>query len=236
MSENQTLYKTQDTSIPVNKVLQQMKRRVLPNPLYSNIPAAPVNYDQAYELFKYILAVHLPGAVFKDEEKSIIQNLIRYFINDTSGDYSIYKGVYIYGNFGTGKSKLMQLMHHFTHAMQFNEFANVSYKSIFHEVQKDGFKKIPKLKAKQDMRIDDLGFAKETMVQSYGNKADLLEMIIHSRYELWQTHGYRTYYTSNLPISSAKTNINIEQMYGIGIAGRITDSCNVILYNFNQHR
>ncbi len=50
---------------------------------------------------------------FSDEQKEILWNLLRWFINDPQSVYPLHKGLYLYGAFGCGKTEIMQLFQRF---------------------------------------------------------------------------------------------------------------------------
>lgn len=196
-----------------------------------------ITFDQAKELLKYIIINSEIKFNFIDEEKLVIDNLIRYFINDNSGQYDLNKGLYISGYYGSGKSRLIFLFKQFTDVIEANKFQAFNYKKINDQIKIRGMKAAENISGYGSLLIDDLGFLNESKIMNYGNTFDLLMTLVNDRYEKWFYHRTRTFYTSNIEISSRDAKKQtIETIYGEGISGRLKDSCNLITYNFQFHR
>lgn len=72
-----------------------------------------------------------------------------------------------------------------------------------------------------DMYIDDLG-RERTTVSNFGDKINPLHDLIHYRYDVYINRGYKTHISTNLSFTE------IEERYGVPIADRIKEMCEVI--------
>lgn len=199
------------------------------------IQPAPVSIDEARTiLYKGCWKNYITNPDFTPEESDIIAKLLRYFLNDPDGPYDITKGLYIYGYYGTGKTKLMQVFQEFCRAINYYPFGFVNYKNVLRQIQTDGIASIKKIAVNYAICIDDLGFLNEGDIRYFGNKINTLSEIVYERYVKYEHQRTKTYYTSNLILEGKKE--SIQEMYGDGIAGRIKDSCNVIKYSFKPRR
>ncbi len=209
--------------------------------IYKHIPTKRehlnISFDEARELMKYIIINSGIDFKFMEGELNIINNLIRYFINDETSIYDLDKGLYISGYYGSGKSRLISLFKQFTDLIEANKFQAFNYKKLNDQIKIKGMKAAENITGYGSLLIDDIGFLNESKIMNYGNTFDLLMTLVNDRYEKWFYHRTRTFYTSNIEISSRDAKKQtIESIYGEGISGRLKDSCNLITYNFQHHR
>jgi len=193
----------------------------------------PCTFEEGRNILAHCVKNILPQAKFTEEEKNIVNELLKYFLN-MDGLYDLNKGLFIYGYYGTGKTKLMQIFYDFTKALHFNHFRMLNYKTLLTRIRTEGFETMRNINTSEDISIDDLGFANQSEINYYGNKINTLSDIVYGRYVKFEYFNTRTYYTSNLLIEGDKA--SIRSLYGDGIAGRIMDSCNIILYDYQHHR
>jgi len=201
--------------------------------------------------------------VLTERNKRNLGKLVKYmilddsYLNDNSlvqSDYLLVdKGLYIFGDYGTGKTELLFSLSEFSRLFH-KRFSNVrkwapikEYKKLFSQV-KDG-KKINYCytpNANNNFKIvsiDDLGFKDVAEVKHFGNSTNVIDEIVTQRYTLWRnsTRGHNasrnrlkelhlTNMTSNLPIDK------IAQDYGNGVSSRIEDMCNIIFWDGENHR
>ena len=130
-----------------------------------------------------------------------------YFNNDQK------KGLMLYGPNGTGKSTAMR-----PYVDKMWNGSALQYASV---IAKHGTDYINKY-SMHDMYIDDLG-RERTTVANFGDKnITPLHDLIHFRYEVFIKSGYKTHISTNLGFKELK------ERYGIPIADRIKEMCNVI--------
>lgn len=193
----------------------------------------PCTFDEGKVVLWECIKNLIPQNKFVQEEKEILNNLLYYFLN-MDGPYDLNKGLYIYGYYGSGKTKLVQIFFDWSKALYFNHFRIFNYKTMIARIRVDGFEAMRNINTSDDLCIDDLGFANQSEINYYGNKINTLSDLVYGRYQKYEYFNSRTYYTSNLVIEGNKS--SIRDIYGDGIAGRIKDSCNVILFDFQHHR
>jgi len=139
--------------------------------------------------------------IIPENRKNIITNLLKYFTGNKC-DFDLNKGIYLYGNYGVGKSALMSIIQK-TIAICFpfsgNGFMIKSLEDIIDIYKKDGNLDVV------TYRINDTPkhlcineFGKDIDDKIYGTSA---RQIIHSlfmlRYQLYQENKILTHATSN---------------------------------------
>ncbi len=123
------------------------------------------------------------------------------------------KGLMLYGPNGTGKSTAMRL-----YANKMWNGSALQYASV---IAKSGTDYINKY-SMHDMYIDDLG-RERTTVANFGDKnITPLHDLLHFRYEVFITSGYKTHISTNLTFTE------LAERYGIPIADRLKEMCTII--------
>lgn len=102
---------------------------------------------------------------------------------------------------------------------------------IHHEYKRDGEKSMNKYMtsfgANTNARpkvFDDLG-SEETDAKNYGNRTNVMEIIINDRHNAFQEFGLKTHFSSNIVNSD-----QIEEMYGVRIKDRLREMTNQIFF------
>lgn len=157
-------------------------------------------------------------------------DLMAYFM-DRPRNLDRSKGLLILGSVGTGKTLSMDVMR-----KMFGGFQMANTRHIARDYAIDGLKTIDKYgrdsfgktpagvidyKKPLTYCFDDFGL-ESTNVKVYGNVANIMEEIIHDRYEQFIKHGMMTYATSNLDADQ------IKQYYGERTTDRLRQMMNVI--------
>lgn len=149
--------------------------------------------------------------MIKTEQQQKVDN---YFNADTQK-----KGLLLYGPNGTGKSTAMRPH---THKENGNaRMWNATALAFASKIASEGSDCIKKY-SMHDMYIDDLGRERAT-VANYADKGITpLHDLIHYRYDIFITKGYKTHISTNLSFTE------LEERYGVPIADRIKEMCEVI--------
>jgi hypothetical protein len=174
--------------------------------------------------------------VIDEQNKFVYENILRWIHADESmmslspagepiiGD--IYKGIYIAGPTGTGKSWLLDIMSEYAGIFRFKIeigqeqipmcWKNIRTDEICDEYSKDG--KIGHYKRCKIIGFQDLGSEQpETLYM--GNRINVMRSIIEYRGDSTDSC---TLITSNLPIRSKQ----METMYGDRVVSRLHEMCN----------
>jgi len=170
------------------------------------------------------------GLVLDPEIENVIDLICMYYnkeIEFENKGYSLNKGIWLCGNFGTGKTLIM---------LAYKELVktNVGFKSCVEmngaflkkdefTNQRAGFDGIKAFTNKEDkvQRIfDDLG-EEETTLNDYGNKICVMAHILSERYKSFKS-GCITHITTNL------TKKEISEVYGGRIESRVMEMFNII--------
>lgn len=165
--------------------------------------------------------------------KEVITNLFNYF-NGVEGKYNLDKGLWIFGDIGTGKSSLMKVFSEYM-KLEFNSFklhvcsevCNVyggSGDLDLYTYNRNGYIGKPVW-----MCFDELG--RETIPAAhFGTKLNVMQHILHIRYSLWQSARLKTFVTTNCDP------LQIESLYGDFIRDRIREMFNIILMDGGSRR
>ena len=132
------------------------------------------------------------------------------------------KGLLLFGPNGTGKTTAMR-------PYATNKMWNASAIEYANKIAESGPAYIQRWNM-HDMYIDDLGRERDN-VSHYGDRnITPLHDLLHFRYEIFKTQGYRTHISTNLTMKE------IEAKYGLQIADRIKEMCEVIHFKGDSLR
>ncbi len=169
------------------------------------------------------------------EDMPIIRKLFAYLIKDAENTIKQgldpRKGILLCGPIGAGKTSLMMLMRQILPPA--NTFIVKPCRDVSFEFQKDGFEVIhryskksfniqPGSKIPKTICFDDLGA--EQNLKHFGSQCNVMNEILHSRYELFITDGLITHLTTNLNATE------IEKQYGARIRSRLREMMNIIAF------
>lgn len=142
----------------------------------------------------------VPDFIFDEYNESVIENLFYYFIKQKGG-LDLNKGIWLMGGNGTGKTSLLQIFSEFGRkrfdgfkmfdcAKVANDYAATGDLDIY-TYNQNGYSGRP-----VNMAFDELG--RETIPAIYfGQKLNIMQHILHIRYNLWRSVGVQTYITTN---------------------------------------
>jgi len=140
--------------------------------------------------------------------------------------YSFNKGIWLCGNFGTGKTQMMLAYRELGQNVGFQSCNDMNLRFIKkdafnHQVQRyEGIKAFADKKDRKEKIFDDLG-EEETTVMDYGNKVCIMAYIISERYKGLKD-GCITHITTNM------TRSQINDTYGGRIESRMNSMFNII--------
>ena len=181
------------------------------------------------QLLSTVIKDQIPNYTYDHNNTEVIKNLFLYFTGQV-GDYELKKGIWLMGGNGTGKTSLLHI---------FSEFGKKRY---------DGFKIFDCGKVANDyaingnldvytynqngysrqpvsMAFDELG--RETIpANHFGQKLNVMQHILHIRYNLWRLHGIQTYITTNC--DSDEIHLLYDNENDRFISDRIREMYNVI--------
>lgn len=142
------------------------------------------------------------GRIFeiRDSIKIALQQLTKYFILDNSCEYNLYKGLFIHGTVGVGKTTLSEVFEKFTNKYDLpTKFKIIEANYISDKVSENGIKEIKNI-FQQSMGkailIDDIGAEKIT--KRYGQSVDTIQEIVYSAIKRFRRSGAKIHATSNL--------------------------------------
>ncbi len=139
--------------------------------------------------------------------KTIITELLKYFTGNES-EYSLKKGIYLYGSFGVGKTVIFRIIQRLLSAISplgedgkkinKNGFMITSLEQIIETYKSDGnMDYFGYRKESKPIHLCINEFGKPINEKIYGTQAnELIYSLFMIRYELFQT-GYLTHTTSN---------------------------------------
>ena len=136
--------------------------------------------------------------VFNEEEKAIIKNLVKYFINDPTGEYPLAKGLFVYGPPGTGKTELMRIMGLFTTGENLTKaFVFTSLSDVHLKTKTDKNYDPIEPNVQHDRCFDE--FCRFVgPVTRFGEPIDINEALIELRYERNKRYGQLTHFIANV--------------------------------------
>lgn len=202
--------------------------------------AQQVDYDTACKEFKKIRLER--GEIkrrssnpeftwsFSLEDKEIIDELIRYFINDPICIWPLNKGLWIWSAVGVGKTEILQLMSKFTKKLNLSKSFNFVNMSEEYDTARNDKNCNNLDKLIQGNKCFDEFLYRHGDVNSYGNKINLNESLIESRYIRSQKYGQITHLISNVsPLES-------EAILNTRITDRLMEMCTVVEWKGESKR
>jgi len=134
---------------------------------------------------------------FTDEQKPVIANLVRYFINDPECKYDLSDGLFLYGLPGCGKTEIMMAFSKFTFQYKLTKyFQLVSLSKVYTDAKEDKEYHPVSLNVQQDKCFDELGVYTGPVVR-FGDSLDINQAIIEQRNERKMRYGLITHFIAN---------------------------------------
>lgn len=135
------------------------------------------------------------------------------------------RGVLIYGNVGSGKTFIMDVLLRIIHTQDLRKFSKVNAIDLITEFNLNGHDVFKKYHQK-NIFFDDLGA--ETKGKFYGENMEAFEKLIQIRYNEFRDFGTVTHFTTNL------TKKEIFERYGERIVSRLKEMCEIIVLGGNS--
>ena len=136
---------------------------------------------------------------FDEDQKHILQNLLKYFINDSSCVWPLTKGLFIYGAPGTGKTEILTALSEFCWRQQpelTKYFKMCSLSQIYVEAKANANSDPIQPNVQNDRCFDEFGRYTGAITR-YGDSLDINEAIIEARYERSRRYGQLTHFIAN---------------------------------------
>lgn len=134
---------------------------------------------------------------FDEQEKDIIRNLVRYFINDPASKFALSKGLFLYGAPGTGKTEIMEAAERFCRENDLSKAFEFSSMSRIYDEAKADKNSDPVTPNVQRNRCFDEFARYVGEVSRFGDKLDINEAIIEQRYNRFRKFGQITHFITN---------------------------------------
>ncbi|PXV66903.1 hypothetical protein CLV62_104164 [Dysgonomonas alginatilytica] len=161
---------------------------------------SPEYTSQLRLLLSRIIKEQIPDFIYDQQNTEVIKNLFLYYTGQVGG-YDLKKGIWLMGGNGTGKTTLLQIFSEFGKkrydgfriydcAKVANDYAMNGELDVY-TYNQTGYSRKP-----VNMAFDELG--RETIPSNhFGQKLNVMQHILHIRYNLWRTEGIQTYITTN---------------------------------------
>jgi hypothetical protein len=203
----------------------------------------PYTIDEAYPLALRVYEARLAALgrrlIWESDSEMIFRELVRYFIGDTGGLYDVHRGIYLFGDFGCGKTLLMQSLQDFTRMIEDRlTAASVPFtprtfrmshaRDIAMEIQRTGTTDSLRQYYTGIRLFDDMGSEQEKKI--FGNDISALAEILLTRYNAYQCGGPLTHCTSNLTPHECRA------AYGDRIGSRVFELFNHVYLDGTDKR
>jgi DNA replication protein DnaC len=217
-----------------------------PNVLMKEIKPVPYleyreyDFEKRLESFMRIAKTICPNFEITDENKDLYEQTIRYFAADETCKYNLTKGLYVYGQYGVGKSVYFKIFKALNKAVDSpNNYKTLTVTDLIDGVSHKGYQYfldsgiVPGDRYGRTnilwntgvghLLLDDMGQS-ERFANNFGNKIDVVIAFIQRRYYAFTDYSALTHCSTNLIPSE------IESEYGEAINSRLRQMCNVILF------
>lgn len=179
-------------------------------------------------LLSRIIKEQIPGFIYDQQNSEVIKNLFLYYTGQVGG-YNLSKGIWLMGGNGTGKTTLLQIFSEFgkrrRDGFRIYDCGKVANDyAISGELDAYTYNQTGYSRKAVNMAFDELG--REAIPSNhFGQKLNVMQHILHIRYNLWRSQAVQTYITTNCDadeIHQLYDNINdrfisdrIREMYNI---------------------
>lgn len=195
-----------------------------------------INQSDLFELIE-IQGKECYGEKFSlwKEDMELLRKILIYFFADQelakTNNIDLKKGVMLAGPIGSGKTSIMAVIRYFQGAQQRHllkpcrdivlEFLCTGFETI--NKYSKSFQKVEGTLLPMAYCFDDLGI--ENKSTYYGNECDVMKEIILSRYDLFESIGMKTHFTTNLNADE------LEVRYGENVMSRLQAMTNFMAFD-----
>lgn len=128
----------------------------------------------------------------------ILSNLVKYFINDCTCKWPLTKGLFAYGNTGTGKSEIFRVMAAFTKKYNLSKaFTFTEMTDVFNKARQDKSYDPIEINQQHDRCLDEFG-RNVGPVLRFGEPLEINESVIEARYNRFKRYGQITHIIANM--------------------------------------
>jgi hypothetical protein len=199
----QTMQETEIETTERVKLYFEKLRTPRPMPQRAIEVFRPIDYDEAKDITWDIIVKKLGGNAsdFSKEGNvtEVIPKLIHYFIKDPASVYPLSKGIYLWGDTGSGKTFLMETMQSLVQILglrtQYFDIYNVL---LFNEQVLNEGKFNSEQYLKRSAVFDDFG-QEEPYLRVFNNDIRPMHHIINRAYDNYKRNGQLIHFTSMLP-------------------------------------
>ncbi|SBW03812.1 conserved hypothetical protein [uncultured Dysgonomonas sp.] len=175
----------------------------------------------------------IPDFKIDESNRENISDLFNYFLK-LPGRLDPSKGLWLMGDIGTGKSSLMQVFSKYMIAKHdgflIHDCSHVANQySISGDLDKYTYNQTGYHGEPVWMCFDELG-RESIPANHFGQKLNVMQHILSTRYSLWQTEKVKTFVTTNLDA------IGVEGCYGDYIRDRCREMFNLISFTGESRR
>ncbi|TXH45495.1 MAG: hypothetical protein E6Q97_31480 [Desulfurellales bacterium] len=138
-----------------------------------------------------------------DEFSRNIRNLIKWAINDPTGELPVHKGLFVFGATGTGKTEIITCLARFCEQYDLSKRFTLCSMSVVYDRTREDKDYLPvQDNLPYDRAFDEFG-RHTGPVMRYGDPLDVNEAIVEARYQRFRNYGQLTHFVANMAPNDA---------------------------------
>lgn len=183
-----------------------------------------ISETEAKQWFMNVCKSVVPGFIVDDKNRDILNKFFQYTFRMPefeSNGMSLDKGILLLGPFGTGKTELFRIMQRALSTLK--SPLNFQMKIMWQIASKyamEGFEATEI--ASGHCFFDEMGLDGREFVQNFGNKVNISDVVILSRYNDFKSTQQLSHFTSNKTLAQLKEYLDPRSF------DRLSEMCNVI--------